>query len=156
MLLGSRIGVVFGLAFGLLSGCYSEPDIDKIVCRGPAYECPDGYVCRVAADGGDGRGRCCKPGDPLCGSRAVDASPSDLSSEAAQPLDGSMKTDEMIDHPAAQTLDGALSVDVATSLDSTLVADTSATFQQSMWHRTVPQSPPWMRQPIRARDRKRR
>ena len=97
MLLGSRIGVVFGLAFGLLSGCYSEPDIDKIVCRGPAYECPDGYVCRVAADGGDGRGRCCKPGDPLCGSRAVDASPSDLSSEAAQPLDGSMKTDEMID-----------------------------------------------------------
>jgi len=99
MSLSSRVGVVLGIAFGLLAGCYSDPDINKIVCHAPAYECPDGYVCRVAADGGGENGRCCKPEDPLCGSRVVDASPLDLSSEATAPLslDGAIKVDGAID-----------------------------------------------------------
>jgi hypothetical protein len=59
---------------GFCLGCYHDPDIEKIVCRAPEYECPNGYVCSVAADGGQGAGRCCKAGDPVC-SAGLDASP---------------------------------------------------------------------------------
>jgi hypothetical protein len=127
VLLSSRVGVALVITVGLWAGCYSEPDLTKIVCRAPKYECPDGYVCSVMADSGGGNGRCCKPEDPLCGSRTVDASSVGVSSEggSAQSLDGVMKVDGAIDGAVSQSLDVALNIDVTTGFDGAPAADPS-------------------------------
>jgi hypothetical protein len=89
---------------------------------------PGWRVCQGCGDPIRTFSRYGRPDDPLCGSRAVDASPLDLSSEgaSAQSLDGATKVDGAVDGAASQTLDGASSLDLATGLDSISAADTSA------------------------------
>jgi hypothetical protein len=55
-----------------LTGCFRTLDPTHVSCQvGDPSSCPDGFVCKAVPDGG----RCCRLGDPSCGSTpALDAS----------------------------------------------------------------------------------
>jgi hypothetical protein len=71
------------IALGLSASCYKDPDVNKIACRAPEFQCPGGYTCKkVSVD----VGRCCKLNDVSCGVVALDGATSDTLGEVGQPL----------------------------------------------------------------------
>jgi hypothetical protein len=77
----TRLALVIALC--LSASCYKDPDVNKIACRAPEYQCPGGYTCKKV---GVDVGRCCKPGDVNCGVAALDGATSDALAEVGQPL----------------------------------------------------------------------
>ena len=71
-------------ALCLSAGGYSDPDVNKIICRTPTHQCPSGYVCRGVEAGA---GRCCKPEDLNCPFAVLDgasgATPSDVGQQSS-------------------------------------------------------------------------
>jgi len=113
-------------ALCLLAGCFSDPDVQKIVCRSPEYECPGGYVCRmVDVD----VGRCCRPDDLSCPLAGLDGSASgedvgqSSSSEAGASVDGQTLDGAVID---GAVIDAGAS-EAAMGEDGGPMVDTSAT-----------------------------
>ena len=79
----TRTRLAFIVALGLSASCYKDPDVNKIACRAPEYQCPGGYTCKmVSAD----VGRCCKSNDVNCAVTGVDGSPNETPGEVGQPL----------------------------------------------------------------------
>ena len=77
----TRLALV--IALGLSASCYKDPDVNKIACRAPEFQCPGGYTCKkVTVD----VGRCCKPNDVTCGVVALDGATSDTLADVGQPL----------------------------------------------------------------------
>jgi hypothetical protein len=99
----TRLALVIALV--LSASCYKDPDVNKIACRAPEYQCPGGYTCKKV---GVDVGRCCKPNDVSCGVVALDGASSDtladvgqpLWSEAGAPIDGQTDS-QQVDVPVA-------------------------------------------------------
>lgn len=111
----TRTRLAFIVALGLSASCYKDPDVNKIACRAPEFQCPSGYTCKkVSAD----VGRCCKPDDVNCAVTGVDGSPNETPGEVGQPssteagtgLDGQQVDGSLADAPIVDVATGGIEV----------------------------------------------